>query len=59
MVELIEMGWNRLAIPDSDGLAEKKLSAVGKKGKDVKPYDSGNSVKLIVEHLIEVKNGQH
>ena len=51
-VELIEMGWNRLALPGSVGFAEKIISAVGTTGENGEPYGNGHSAGLIIEQLL-------
>lgn len=46
-VELVELGWNRLAPPGSDGLAETILAAVDSAGRDAQPYGDGKAAVAI------------
>ena len=50
-VELIEMGWNRLAPPENGKMAEKILCAIGQEGEPGTPYGDGNAADRIVESL--------
>ncbi len=50
-VELVELGWNRLAPPRHGGIAEAVLAAVGTQGADAAPYGSGNAAGAIAEVL--------
>ena len=51
-VELVEVGWNRLASPtDAAELAAIIQDAVGTKGNCVSPYGEGNAAQKIVETL--------
>ena len=51
-VELVELGWNRLAPPVGGGLAEAILNAVGSKGADAQPYGDGRSARAIAGILV-------
>lgn len=50
-VELIELGWNRLAAPAEPGLDAAILGAVGTKGRDAAPYGDGKSAQKIAAVL--------
>ena len=51
-VELVELGWNRLASPtDAAELAAIIQDAVGTKGNCVSPYGEGNAAQKIAETL--------
>ena len=50
-VELVEMGWNRLAPPDTADIATIALGAIGTKGKRALPYGKGNAAEKIREIL--------
>lgn len=50
-VELVELGWNRLASPTSGDLAGTILAALGKKGADAQPYGDGKAAQAIAEVL--------
>lgn len=50
-IELVELGWNRLAPPAEDGLAKTVLQAIGTRGLDAKPYGDGKSAQAIAEIL--------
>lgn len=50
-VELIELGWNRLASPSKPGLADAILHAVGTQGTPAQPYGDGKSARTIAEVL--------
>jgi UDP-GlcNAc3NAcA epimerase len=50
-IELVELGWNRLASPAGDGLAETILASIGSKGIDAQPYGDGRSAQAIAELL--------
>jgi UDP-GlcNAc3NAcA epimerase len=50
-IELVELGWNRLASPAGGGLAEAILQAIGRRGTDAKPYGDGKSARAIAEIL--------
>ena len=49
--ELMEAGWNRLAPPGRGDIREVLLEAVGRCGKDVKPYGEGCAAKVIVNRI--------
>lgn len=52
--ELVEAGWNRLALPtDSYTLQQAFLQALGSCGKSIKPYGEGDASKRIAMYLIE------
>jgi len=46
-VELVDMGWNRLASPKNGGLARSVLDAIGTRGRAGTPYGDGNAAKAI------------
>jgi UDP-GlcNAc3NAcA epimerase len=50
-VELIELGWNRLAPPGSGGIAGAITDAIGRKGQPAQPYGHGNAAGRIAEIL--------
>lgn len=50
-VELIDLGWNRLAPPSDGGLAQSVLEAIGSKGASGKPYGDGRSAAAIAHTL--------
>lgn len=50
-VELVELGWNKLASPSADGLAETILAAIGSSGKDAQPYGDGKAAVAIAAAL--------
>lgn len=50
-VELVELGWNRLASPGRDDLAGAILSAVGTSGAAAEPYGDGRASRAIAETL--------
>ena len=51
-VELVEAGWNRLAPPvDSAAVAAAILTALGTKGKAIKPYGDGTAGNQIADIL--------
>lgn len=50
-VELVDLGWNRLASPATDGLAQAILGALGTKGDDAQPYGDGRSAQTIAALL--------
>jgi UDP-GlcNAc3NAcA epimerase len=51
-VELVELGWNRLAPPsDATAVYESVLSAVGTSGRDGRPYGDGDSSSKIAARL--------
>lgn len=50
-VELIDLGWNRLASPAGDGLAEAILLAIGTRGEKAQPYGDGRAAQRIAEIL--------
>lgn len=51
-VELVEMGWNRLATPGIADIAKAVLDAVGGKGQEGAPYGDGDAVGRIKEILL-------
>ena len=51
-VELVETGWNRLAPPVSDDVAQTILAAIGSKGQPVQPYGDGTAAQAIAEILV-------
>jgi UDP-GlcNAc3NAcA epimerase len=50
-VELIELGWNRLAPPCSGAIAGAITDAIGRKGQPAQPYGHGNAAGRIAEIL--------
>lgn len=50
-VELVELGWNRLASPGGGGLVETILAALGSSGKDAQPYGDGKAATAIADIL--------
>ena len=50
-VELVELGWNRLAPPASGELVEAILGAVGSRGTWAKPYGDGKAAEAIAALL--------
>lgn len=52
-VELVELGWNRLASPAAVGLADLILQALGNKGVEASPYGDGTASRTIAEILAE------
>ncbi len=50
-VELVELGWNRLASPESDDLAGAILGALGSRGTDASPYGDGKAAQAIADIL--------
>lgn len=54
-VELVNSGWNRLAVPgDSEGVRLAVMSAIGTSGQPVRPYGDGEAGERIVEILKHV-----
>lgn len=55
-VELVEMGWNRLASPDSaEEISQSIAAALGTTGdQDKKPYGSGNASGLVAEAMLKL-----
>lgn len=51
-VELVELGWNRLASPAAGDLPDVILRAVGSKGREARPYGDGNASGAIAEILV-------
>lgn len=51
-VELIEMGWNRLAPPGQADIAKTIREAIGQKGDSGSPYGDGNAAQRIVTALV-------
>ncbi len=56
-VELIELGWNRLAPPGKANIAESITAAVGVKGQAGSPYGQGFAAAEIVK-MLEFYRGQ-
>jgi UDP-GlcNAc3NAcA epimerase len=53
-VELVESGWNRLAIPvDAQSLVRVIKAALGSRGDPVAPYGTGNAAQAIIGKLSE------
>lgn len=51
-VELVELGWNRLAPPiEAESVCKAVLGAVGSVGRDAQPYGDGQAAKRIVAQL--------
>jgi UDP-GlcNAc3NAcA epimerase len=51
-VELLELGWNKLAPPTSpQAVSSAIFETGGKQGQDASPYGDGNAAKLIVKKL--------
>jgi UDP-GlcNAc3NAcA epimerase len=50
-MELIELGWNRLASPSEAKLAERVLAALGTEGLDAQPYGDGRASRIIAKTL--------
>lgn len=50
-VELVELGWNRLAPPSQPGLADVILGSIGRTGTKAQPYGDGRSAERIAEIL--------
>lgn len=50
-VELVELGWNRLAPPAASGLAETILGALGSRGAKAQPYGDGTAAEAIAAVL--------
>lgn len=50
-VELVELGWNKLASPSADGLTETILAAIGSSGRDAQPYGDGRASAVIAAAL--------
>lgn len=50
-VELVELGWNRLASPAAADLAGIILRALGSKGVEARPYGDGTASRMIAEIL--------
>lgn len=53
-VELVEMGWNRLAPPGQSDIAESIRSAVGTVGEKGTPYGDGDAAGKIVDVLAAI-----
>lgn len=51
-VELVEMGWNRLASPGSADIAGSIREAIGQVGESGSPYGDGNAAQRIVTTLL-------
>lgn len=54
-VELVDMGWNRLAVPGKADIGKTVLDAVGVKGKEGAPYGDGNTAGKIREILLALQ----
>jgi UDP-GlcNAc3NAcA epimerase len=55
-VELVELGWNRVVPPtDAATVAGAVLGAVGKTGREGRPYGDGRAAQRIVEALREAR----
>lgn len=50
-VELVELGWNRLAPPGKTDIAAAIRSAIGTKGKAESPYGGGDAAERVVRSL--------
>ena len=50
-VELVDLGWNRLAPPSAGGLAAAILAAPGSTGRDAQPYGDGKAAEAIASIL--------
>ncbi len=50
-VELVDLGWNRLAPPAAEGLAETILGALGSRGIEARPYGDGKAAEAIAAVL--------
>lgn len=51
-IELVEAGWNRLALPVSPrAVSTLVLQAIGTQGSDVRPYGTGDAAARIVQRL--------
>lgn len=50
-VELVDLGWNRLACPDRDYISGEITNALRTKGRDGQPYGTGNAAVNIVNLL--------
>lgn len=51
-VELVELGWNRLASPREGELAAIILGALGSRGVDARPYGDGKAAEAIARILV-------
>lgn len=50
-IELVELGWNRLASPAGGDLAGAILGALGSRGADAQPYGDGKAAQAIAQIL--------
>jgi len=50
-VELVTLGWNRLAPPGSADIVNEIVNAIASKGQDSKPYGDGKAARKIVNKL--------
>jgi len=51
-VELISAGWNILCSAlDQEEIVTSIITSIGRKGKEISPYGSGNASQIIAEHL--------
>ena len=51
-VELVDLGWNRLAPPGQADIAKTIRSAIGQRGATGNPYGDGDAAERIVDTLI-------
>lgn len=51
-VELVDLGWNRLAPPEQGNIAEAILGAIGRRGKKAAPYGNGDAATAIADILV-------
>lgn len=49
--ELIELGWNELAVSDGTAIGEQILAAVGRRGRSASPYGNGKAAEAIAAVL--------
>jgi UDP-GlcNAc3NAcA epimerase len=50
-VELIDLGWNRLASPSKPGLSDAILKSLDTQGTPAQPYGDGQSARAIAKVL--------
>jgi UDP-GlcNAc3NAcA epimerase len=50
-VELVELGWNRLAPPENGAIEDAVLAAIGRVGKAAEPYGNGQAAAAIADLL--------
>jgi UDP-GlcNAc3NAcA epimerase len=53
-VELVELGWNRLAPPDQTDVASVIREAKGQLGQSEHPYGNGHAAESIVDLLLNM-----